>query len=444
MAVTGQPAVQAVPAHRGVGQIPPPRITGHQDGLDGLRAIAALAVLLLHVTSETGFAFSGSPASWVAFRGDVGVPVFFTLSGLLLFRPWAVCAFGSGDGPDVRSYLIRRVLRIVPVYWVVVAIAIVTLNWQHARSAGTWAQYLLFAQVYNPHPWWSGTGIPGLAQVWSLSVEVSFYALLPVIGALLVLVARRGAPVAAVRARRMLIGIAILGAVSFAFLALLYYPTQNLWLSATLPRSLCWFAPGMAMAVMTAWANSNDPSAVQARALCSGVASSALACWLIAALVLALACTPLAGPETLGNPSLWQYEAKLVLYTLIPVALVAPVAFQAGGANRLTAVLGNAVMRFLGKVSYGVFLWQFLAIYGLLDVLGLKDAFHGGHYSTADSALLLLATAVITVAMATLGYYLIERPAQRLYRFYRRRPQPGGRGADPVPAALGRPSSGAA
>lgn len=436
MAMSGQQtAIAAGPQHAD-GQILPPRIKGHQDSLDGLRAVAALAVLVIHVTSLTGFAFTGSPASWVAIRGDVGVPIFFTLSGLLLFRPWAMYALGSGGAPNVNAYLIRRALRIIPMYWVVVGFAIVTLNWNHVRSATTWAQYLLFAQVYDPRPWWQGTGAPGLAQMWSLSVEVSFYAVLPIIGGLLVLAASRGAPGVAASARRLLIAIAILGAISYAFLALSYYPSHQFWLGATLPRSLCWFAPGMALAVVTAWASLDDRPGATVRSFCRAVASSASACWLMAALAFALACTPLAGPESLAVPSLWQYEAKLALYTLIPVAVVAPVAFQVDGGSRLSTVLGNAVMRFLGKVSYGVFLWQFLAIYALFDALGLKDAFHGGYYSTAETGILLLATAVLTVSMATVGYYLIERPAQRLYRFYRPRrmsvPRP-----DPAGAALG-------
>ena len=47
----------------------------HQDTLDGLRAVAAAAVLLTHVGGLTGYVVTGSPASWVISRGDVGVPI---------------------------------------------------------------------------------------------------------------------------------------------------------------------------------------------------------------------------------------------------------------------------------------------------------------------------------------------------------------------------------
>ena len=68
----------------------------HQDALDGLRAVAAAAVLLTHVGGLTGYVVTGSPASWVISRGDVGVPIFFALSGLLLYRPWASAVSPGG------------------------------------------------------------------------------------------------------------------------------------------------------------------------------------------------------------------------------------------------------------------------------------------------------------------------------------------------------------
>ena len=63
-------------APRPGGAAPPiPAGRGHRNpGLDGLRVIAAFAVLLTHVGGQTGFEFTGTPMSWVANRGDIGVP----------------------------------------------------------------------------------------------------------------------------------------------------------------------------------------------------------------------------------------------------------------------------------------------------------------------------------------------------------------------------------
>ena len=65
---------------------------------------------------------------------------------------------------------------------------------QHVRSLATWVQYLLLVQNYNLHPWWAGTGAAGLAQMWSLVVEVSFYLVLPLLAAMLTLAGPGGLP----------------------------------------------------------------------------------------------------------------------------------------------------------------------------------------------------------------------------------------------------------
>jgi peptidoglycan/LPS O-acetylase OafA/YrhL len=85
-----------------------PAVAGHQDALDGLRAVAAGAVLLANVGGLTGYTLTGTPASWVVSRGDVGVPVFFALSGLLLYRPWAAAVLARQPSPQLAAYLWRR------------------------------------------------------------------------------------------------------------------------------------------------------------------------------------------------------------------------------------------------------------------------------------------------------------------------------------------------
>src|SRR5216683_2305892 len=365
MTVTGSPSASGEAASHGgkpgtTGDLP--AISGHQNALDGLRVVAAFAVLATHVGGETAYAFQGTPASWVVSRGDVGVPIFFTLSGLLLYRPWARAALEGSASPRARPYLWRRGLRILPAYWAVVLIALPTMSAVHVRSAWPWLQYLFLMQNYDIHPWWSGTGAQGLGQMWSLVVEASFYLMLPVIAAILTWFACRGAgnlrgvsggakrrpPTPAprgisggrplrqqavnARARRLLTGIALLGASSYAFTVVAFYPSPQPRLIATLPRLVTWFAPGMALAVVSVWARTESPRDGQVSRFCRTVASSAGACWLIAILAFAIACTPMTGSELIAPPTLWQIEIKTALYSIIAAALVAPAAFQPGQA----------------------------------------------------------------------------------------------------------------
>lgn len=70
------------------GQVP----SGHVDALDGVRALAAVAVLVFHVAIESAAALRDNFFSSLLARGDVAVPIFFALSGLLLYRPYARAA----------------------------------------------------------------------------------------------------------------------------------------------------------------------------------------------------------------------------------------------------------------------------------------------------------------------------------------------------------------
>lgn len=400
----------------------PRALPRHQDALDGLRAVAAAAVLLTHVGGLTGYVFTGTPASWVVSRGDVGVPVFFALSGLLLYRPWASAVLTGQPASQVLLYLRRRALRILPAYWAVVLIALPVLNPHAARHAWSWLQYLLLVQNYDPHPWWTGTGATGLSQMWSLVVEVSFYLLLPLLAAALAWLAlarrRTTAPASQAdicrRARRMLAGLAILAISSFGWTVLAYYPRPELWFAGTLPPLLIWFTAGMAIAVGSAWAAA-EPEGGPVSRFCRSVADSAGMCWLIAGCAFAIACTPLTGPEFGGVPSLWNTEFKTALYTIIALAVVAPLAFLPWREHPTVAsrVLASRGFRFLGKISYGIFLWQFLAAYAFFALLRLKTAFYGGSYSTVAAVAVLLGVTVFTIAFSVASYYLLERPAQR-------------------------------
>jgi peptidoglycan/LPS O-acetylase OafA/YrhL len=393
----------------------------HQGPLDGLRAAAAGAVLLTHVGGLTGYTLTGTPASWVLSRGDVGVPIFFSLSGLLLYRRWAAAALAGGRAGSMAVYLRRRALRILPAYWAVVLIALPVLNPGPARHLWPWIQYLLLIQNYDSHPWWNGTGATGLAQAWSLVVEASFYLVLPLLAAALTWFACRGGAAGDVgrRARRLLAGLAVLAASSAGWEVLGYYPHPSLWSEGTLPPLLIWFCTGMAMAVALAWAAAEPGADGPASRFCRSVATSAGMCGLIAACAFAIACTPLTGPEFAGVPGLWATEFKTALYALIAAAVVAPVAFQpllAGHAARMLSarLLGSRPVRFLGTISYGIFLWQFLTAYAFFGLLHLKTVFAGGSYTTPEVAVVAVAITLLTVAAATVSYYLIERPAQHL------------------------------
>ncbi|WP_285492227.1 acyltransferase [Actinomadura sp. NBRC 104425] len=400
-------AAQRLPSDDGL-----PQISGHQSTLDGVRAVAALAVVVYHVASTSG----AIGRTWLFNGGQVGVPLFFTLSGLLLYRPWAAAVLLGHPSPSVLGYLRKRALRILPAYWVVVVCFMLLVAKDHIGDTGTWAFLLTLTHTYLPHPWWgTSLGPSHLGQMWSLSVEVAWYALLPATAAVLGRYARR-APSGDVdaRAHRLLYGLAAYAFVSLAYTVAMFVPQPRPLLGLWVPRFFIWFAIGMALAVVTVWARTDTRRPVAH--VCRTVADAWGACWLGAALLYVIAATPVTGPLDLVTPdALWTSLFDLVLNGLCAVAFVAPVALAPPGHAAIGAALGNPVMRFLGRVSYGVFLWQMLIIVGWYE---WRDRVFRGDL-LPDLPLLLAAT----IAAATVSYLLVERPVQRVARAWDLRTQ---------------------
>lgn len=372
-------------------------------------AVAALAVLVFHVGADTGHTFRKDATAWLLSGGGIGVPVFFTLSGLLLYRPWAVSLLLGHRGSGTGRYLWRRAVRILPAYWLVAGFVMATILTDHTRDPWTWLKLLTLTYTYDPHPWW-GTylGPSGLGQMWSLTVEAAWYALLPVTAALLAWYARRGGteePTADRRARRLLRGIAAYAAVSFVFTIFMFTPRMSIQLGVFVPRYFAWFAIGMALSVVTVWARTGAAAPVR---FCRTVARSWGTCWAIAGVLYCVAASPLTGPTDLVTlDTTWTSELRVLLYGLVAAFFVAPVALAPAGGGGADRILGNRFMRFLGRISYGVFLWQVAVSVTWYRAIG-HVAFTGG-FLTAFPVITAL-----TVVVATLTFYAVEKPALRL------------------------------
>lgn len=383
-----------------------PQISGHQNTLDGVRAVAALAVLVFHVAADAGTMARQTPGGWVFNAGQVGVPVFFVLSGLLLYRPWAHAALGGRNAPATGRYLAKRAVRILPAYWALVIVVMAAAYREHLTDPGAWARLLTLTHLYLPQEWYtSALGPREIGQAWSLSVEVAWYLLLPPTAWLLARLSRGGADVAA-RARRQLWGLAGYALATPLLTGLMFVdglPSQTgLWPI----RYAAWFAIGMALAVVTVWARL-EPESSAAR-FCRSVAASWGACWAAAGSLLVICATPITGPTSLSeSPAPWTSQLHMLLYAACAAFFVAPVAVAAPGHAMLDGLLGNAAMRWLGKVSYGVFLWQLLVIQTWFDLTG---RLHNGSLLTD---LPVLAAASVLAGAAC--FHLVERPAQRLW-----------------------------
>jgi len=404
----------AQPDGHGGAEPPRPRAArGFVPALEGMRGLAALGVVVTHVAFQTGA--TGIPVlGRVLERFDMAVAVFFGLSGFLLWRPHAAAARGLGAAPRAGRYLLHRAARILPAYWVVVC-AVLTLLPSAADSAGrrVWVANLTLIQVFVPL-----TLTDGLTQMWSLSVEVAFYLLLPVLA--LAMVWMRG-PAARWRAPAVL----AFGLISLGW-NLLPVPTPNAIHSDNwLPGYLPWFAVGMLLAELVetpmpgcvdggasegpAWLRKLPPPGPPVRAagppLLRRIAAHRWAMWSVALIALLLSATDLGGPPGLAHGQPWQYVSKMGLGALIGFGLLGPLILGAASHRWLESRIAATI----GRWSYGIFIWHLAVLSVVFQVFGIIP-FHGMFLHV------LALTVLFTLPIAAAGYALIEEPVRRWVR----------------------------
>jgi peptidoglycan/LPS O-acetylase OafA/YrhL len=374
-----------------------PELRGHLGALDGMRALAAYGVLATHTGFNSGRSLDAGPfAPWLA-RLDFGVTVFFLLSGFLLYRPFALAALTDRPAPGLGRFYLRRALRILPAYWLAVLGTLFLLS-DRTPSAGDVAGYLTLTQTYSHH-----NLDPSLTQMWTLAVEISFYAILPGLAWLARSRSWRG-PEAALRRQ-----LAVLAAMTILAIAAAGYAHSGehdlrslLWL----PANLDWFAAGMLLAVLSS-APAGTRAGRRLRARLHELATAPGSCWLVAGLVFWLATLPIAGPRNLAVPTGWEWTIKHWLYAVAAAGLLLPLVFSDGG--RIGAVLASRPMRLLGELSYGIYLWHLGLLLAIQRWLGQQT--FGGHFGE-----LFGLTAVAATAVAAVSWFGVERRILRLGR----------------------------
>ncbi|QUX28364.1 acyltransferase [Nocardiopsis akebiae] len=397
-----------------------PQVDGRHEALDGVRALAALMVLVFHVATETGDSLAPGVLGGLLSAFDVAVPLFFALSGVLLYRPWARAALDGVRGPRARPYLWRRAVRVLPAYWLVAVTALLVYSRDELGSLRYWWEVLTLTFPFNTDPPWVGTGPYGLGQMWSLSVEVSFYLLLPLFGLVLALWARGGRSADA-RGRRLLAGLGVVALLGLAALVPQFYPEPREYMHAWLPRTAGLFAAGMALAVLSEWAWREPGADGPVRRLCRTLGSSPGVCWLVAGGFFALKATDASGGRFIGSGDIWTSAVDSLAGIGFAFFLIAPCALAprpAGpplplrearawrGGRWLDSLLRHRVCQFLGRISYGVFLWQFMVLYLWRDFTG-QEIFTGSFWLDA------VPVTIGTVLLAAASHRWVEEPSRR-------------------------------
>jgi peptidoglycan/LPS O-acetylase OafA/YrhL len=388
-------------------------------GIEGLRAIACLLVLVTHVWEfNPTYPDLSSAGPWLMPNTGSGLTLFFVLSGFLLYRPFATAVMRGTESPSTGAYLRNRALRIIPAYVVIFVIVALVLGAAVTspafftqidfrligamHSPALLLQNLLLVQGFTPN-----AVLTGIGTAWTLGVEVVFYLALPLLAFAAMRLARgrtnRGRTFAALAPAAFLLALGIASKVVAAQTAhgaaSQWGPTWHAVFERSFPVSADLFAFGMAAAAIVIAA---DMRTLRIRPSYAG----------FGALVTAIAFVTLHSKAHLDDGAFTTAMALcfglLVLYVTLPRDPARP---------GLTRPLETRVMVYVGVISYSVYLWHeplvfFLRKHGLLAT---------GKLSAVSNVALVLA---VTVVASSLTYRFIEAPALRRKARMTRQPAP--------------------
>ena len=373
--------------------------------IDGLRAVAALSVVMYHswlyTLPHVTAAHRAALSDQVLHELRLGLVLFFVLSGFLLYQPWVRSALAGAPAPRLQDYLLRRAARILPAYYVAVAGAI-ALVWSLAGtpgvrlpSAGALWTFLVFAQNFS-----DATLLKLDPPLWTLAVEVSFYLALPALGWLALRLRHSG------RSGQLAVPLAFL-LFGFAYNHAIDGGAAD-WPTKVLPAMAQYFAIGMIAAVL---AHGREPGARMTRALFAGGALLVLgdAWWA-------------ADAATRGS-----HGALLHVLRDAPAAAgFACIVAAAARTTRPPRLLSARPVAWTGNVSYGVYLWH----------VPLLLFLRGHHVLPLSPIGALVVVTPLSVAVAAASWYGIERPVQERAR----RAAPRVRQPAPAVVARGAPA----
>lgn len=179
-------------------------------GLDTLRAIAVLAVVLYHLTIFGELPMQLLPVTW---HGWMGVDLFFVLSGYLIGRQLVKPSL-RGSRPSLKEFYLRRAFRILPAYLTVVALYFLLPAWREFPALPPLWKFLTFTQNLG-----FTFATRAFSHAWSLCVEEHFYLVLP----LLVLTMMKKP---SLRRTAVLIAAVVLGGIALRWWLVVRYPEE--------------------------------------------------------------------------------------------------------------------------------------------------------------------------------------------------------------------------
>jgi peptidoglycan/LPS O-acetylase OafA/YrhL len=358
--------------------------------LDGLRGIAVLLVLWYHVWEISWLPAPAPWLEWIPETGFIGVHLFFFLSGFVIVYPFVRAQLARERQPRWGHFAWRRAIKIVPSYLLSIAVAYAIGYAATERFGSTpWQElvtHLLFIHTWFPSTYGSINGV-----LWTLAIEVQFYALFPLIwwcfrrqpwwtGAAMIAIAELWR----IHARDCCSGDTMSTIVE------------------NLPGYLDIFACGM----LSAWCFARYGASVRRSRWNGAMPLLALG----GAVALATLLIGMFAQRTIPQ---WEVALQITTRPLYGLSFAAIALGSLCAPAGFRVLLDNPPLRFLGLISYNLYLYHQMIAREMVRVH--IPAYHGDPHADAAWQESYTALAfVLTIAQATLVTFVFERPLLRL------------------------------
>jgi peptidoglycan/LPS O-acetylase OafA/YrhL len=367
-----------LPVAQSPATVPHDRAPHHFSFVDALRGLAILAVVMTHCGQQVKQISSGLYHFTDACSN--GVELFFVVSAFTLF--WSLQNRMGADRHPLKAFFVRRLFRIAPLFWIAVVFYATHRPpnaVEFAPSGIGWPTIL--ATIFFVHGWYPTTINSVVPGGWSIGAEAMFYLCLPMLHKYF-------------RSLSSVLWIVLVTTFTAGFtpfvrdhLVMHIFPSGwkdlvGLFLYWSFPAQFPVFGLGIALYFILTRVMSRGPLETTHKTK-----------WSL--LLLATAAF-----------LLFRKTPEQVVYAAVFVLIAI------GLAIHPTRLLVNPVTRFIGTVSYSIYIWHFWILYRFAPAILLRVP--ASHRGITQLAILYLVILGLSISAATLSYHLIERPSQRV------------------------------
>ena len=373
-------------------------------GADGLRALACLLVVWHHTTQRFN---PEKSAAWIqgihffGMRAEVGVSLFFVLSGCLLSLPFWYSFVNASPTPKLWFYAINRAARIIPAYWFNLLLCTLVALWVFDLNINWWRLIsgLLFINSYHYSSFFPAE-LNG--PLWSIGLEVSCYVLLPAVLFLIIKISKRSS-------------VAIAGIIGCIVILQILNPwVINNFMTSNKLKGWQYGLTGGAKQWLPYW----NIGSFFTQFLCGSLAALIIIVlrargtlksltFDLSALLFATAAIWLVaiGLEP-GSPNIFTKQPYMAPFFAI---LMAGVIVSASLSTQVYKLLDNKLFQWIAKISFSIYLWHMFLIV-IIERKFFSQYVYYGLTDLSDWVMISSIVLISSIILAATSWQLLESP----------------------------------